>query len=490
MLGIDASAGGVIALAGAGVLALASYRCRQRMARLEADHRCAEKALRESESRYRRMFAANPQAMYVYDRASLRILDANDAALAQYGYAREAFLALTILDLRPPEEAEKLRRFVAGLPASGLHDSGLWTHRRRDGTRLEVTITSHDVGDGTRLVTAQDVTERRRAERAHAVAEDRFRALAEQSLAGIYLFDGERVSYINPKGAALLGRTPQEVIGRPVIEFVHPEDRPLVLSRYARREKGENLTDTIQVRALHKDGRVVVIGTAANSSLDHGRPVIIGVMQDITDKAAAEAQVREYIQRLEHAVHGTVNAVSRMMDLRDPYTSGHEVRVGTLAAALAGELGMDGTQQDGLRICGAVHDVGKITVPAEILSKPARLSEAEFAIVRTHAAQGYEVLKDIDSPWPLAEVARQHHERMDGSGYPRGLKGEQILPEARILAVADVVESMGSHRPYRPRLGIDKALAEIEGHAGALYDPGVAQACLTLFRQRGFELPD
>lgn len=203
----------------------------------------------------------------------------------------------------------------------------------------------------------------------------------------------------------------------------------------------------------------------------------------------SEEQVREYVGRLERAVLGAVGAVSQMMDIRDPYTAGHERRVGEISAALAAEMGLDADVQRGLRVAGAVHDVGKINVPAEFLAKPGNMSPQEFAIIQTHAQQGYEVLKDIDFPWPVAEIARQHHERIDGSGYPRGLKGDEILLEARILAVADVVEAMASHRPYREGLGIDAAIAEIERGRGTAYDANAADACMRLFREKGYTIP-
>jgi HD-GYP domain-containing protein (c-di-GMP phosphodiesterase class II) len=203
----------------------------------------------------------------------------------------------------------------------------------------------------------------------------------------------------------------------------------------------------------------------------------------------AEAALREYVVRLERAVSGTVDAVSKMMDLRDPYTSGHERRVGELSAAIAAEMGLDADMQHGLRVMGSIHDVGKITVPAEILSKPGKLSAIEYSLIQGHAQQGYEVLKDADFPWPVAEVARQHHERMDGTGYPQGLKGEAILLEARIMAVADVVEAMSSHRPYRAGLGIEAALAEIERGRGRAYDTAVVDAGLKLFREKGYAIP-
>jgi HD-GYP domain-containing protein (c-di-GMP phosphodiesterase class II) len=162
--------------------------------------------------------------------------------------------------------------------------------------------------------------------------------------------------------------------------------------------------------------------------------------------------------------------------------------VAEIAVAIGAELGLDERQQEGLRVAGHLHDIGKITIPAEILSKPGKLSAIEFHLIQGHAQASYDVLKGVEFPWPVAEVALQHHERMDGSGYPQGLKGVAILLEARIMAVADVVEAMSSHRPYRPGLGIDKALAEIERGRGSAYDPAVADACLRLFRERRYRL--
>ena len=178
-----------------------------------------------------------------------------------------------------------------------------------------------------------------------------------------------------------------------------------------------------------------------------------------------------------------------MGELRDPYTAGHQRRVAEIAVTIGAELGLDARRQEGLRVAGQLHDVGKITIPAEILSKPGKLKPTELLLIKDHAEAGYDILKIVEFPWPVAEVALQHHERMDGSGYPQVLKGEAILLEARIMAVADVVEAMSSHRPYRAGLGIDKALAEIERGRGTAYDPLVADTCLKLFREKDYTIP-
>jgi len=180
------------------------------------------------------------------------------------------------------------------------------------------------------------------------------------------------------------------------------------------------------------------------------------------------------------------SALETALDIREPYTAEHQKKVGRLARAIAEEMGFPEDKIEGIEIAGKLHDIGKIKVPIEILNKSGKLSGLEFEIIKTHSQVGYNIIKNIDFPWPIGEIILQHHERMDGSGYPRGLKGEEILVEAQILAVADVVEAMSSHRPYRPALGIDAALEEIEKHTGTLYRTEVADACLSLFREKRF----
>ncbi|MEJ2593002.1 MAG: PAS domain-containing protein, partial [Candidatus Thiodiazotropha sp.] len=193
-----------------------------------------------------------------------------------------------------------------------------------------------------------------------------------------------------------------------------------------------------------------------------------------------------FVQRLQESIEATIQALASTVELRDPYTAGHQHRVAELAKAVAQEMGLSETQIQVVYLAGMVHDIGKIAIPAEILSKPGRLSEAEFTLVRTHAEAGYDILKNIEFPWPIAQIVRQHHERLDGSGYPLGLHKDEILLEARILAVCDVVEAMTTHRPYRPGLGIEAALDAIEKGRLELYDAQVVASCLRVIRDRGF----
>lgn len=197
--------------------------------------------------------------------------------------------------------------------------------------------------------------------------------------------------------------------------------------------------------------------------------------------------IRQRFEKLKIIMDGTVSAVALMVEMKDPYTAGHQRRVSQLAAAIAEELGFSKDQVEGIRISGLLHDVGKISVPTEILCKPGKISQIEYSIIKTHAQIGYQILKQIEFPWPVAQVALQHHERINGSGYPSGLSDEDVIFEAKIMAVADVVEAMSSHRPYRPALGVDAALDEISKNSGNLYGADVVKTCLHVFNQKGFK---
>jgi HD-GYP domain-containing protein (c-di-GMP phosphodiesterase class II) len=219
-----------------------------------------------------------------------------------------------------------------------------------------------------------------------------------------------------------------------------------------------------------------------------GEPTgFIELVEDITDKAKAQEQLIESTTKLHQMMDGTIKAISSALEMRDPYTAGHERRVAQLGCAIAGFLGLSEEQTEGIRIAGFLHDIGKIAVPTEILSRPGKLSEYEMAIIKTHPQCGFEILKEINFLWPVALATLQHHERLDGSGYPLGARGDQIILEARIIAVADVVEAMSSHRPYRPALGAEAALAEIAANKGIHYAPEVVDACTRLFSERGFQ---
>ncbi|MCM2311965.1 MAG: response regulator [Steroidobacteraceae bacterium] len=219
----------------------------------------------------------------------------------------------------------------------------------------------------------------------------------------------------------------------------------------------------------------------------HAMTVNWKLEEKVNELESANAKLRASDAHTRSLLTAMVETISKMVECRDPYTTGHERRVGELAAAIGLSLGYDESGVEGLRMGGYLHDVGKIAVPSEILTKPGRLTEIEFNMIKAHAQIGFDILSGIDFPWQVAEMARQHHERLDGSGYPRGLVGDAILPEARVLAVADVVEAMVSHRPYRPAVGLAKALAELERGRGSIYDPAAADACLHLLQTGSFQ---
>jgi putative nucleotidyltransferase with HDIG domain/PAS domain S-box-containing protein len=204
------------------------------------------------------------------------------------------------------------------------------------------------------------------------------------------------------------------------------------------------------------------------------------IFRDITERKQAE-------ERLKKSMNATIDTMSKIIEARDPYTFGHQYRVCQLAVPLAQELGLSQDKVEGIRIASLIHDIGKISLPTEILSKPTKLTDMEFNLIKDHSQIGYDILKSIDFPWPIAQIVLQHHERVNGKGYPNNVKGDEIILEAKIIGVADVVEAMSSHRPYRPALGIDKALEEISQNKDILYDPKVADACLKLFKENGFK---
>ena len=201
----------------------------------------------------------------------------------------------------------------------------------------------------------------------------------------------------------------------------------------------------------------------------------------------AELQLKNNIVRLNRTTKQTILAISRISEEVDQYTAGHQRRVARLARAMAEELGLSPERIEGIEIAGLVHDIGKVAIPPSILSKPGRLNEFEMGLVRGHSVIGYNILKEVDFPWPIAQIVLQHHERVNGSGYPDRLAGDAILQEARIVAVADVFEAMSSHRPYRPALGVGAALSELSQGKGTLYDPGVVDTCLRLITEKGFK---
>ena len=293
-----------------------------------------------------------------------------------------------------------------------------------------------------------------------------------------------------------------EMLGYPAEDFIkdkekfhsliHPDDKKYINNKYLEWEKlgkEDMLTSWFRVRKADNsyiwiEDRMLEISDKNNVKYH------AGVNIDITNLKNAEEQLKESYGTLQRILEETVEGLVQAVEMRDPYTAGHQRRVSDLAAAIAIDMGFPTEKVNGLKLAALVHDIGKINIPAEILSKPGKLTIPEFNLIKMHPQTGYDILKSIEFPWPIAEIVLQHQERINGSSYPNGLKGDEIHIKARILAVADVIEAMSSHRPYRPSLGIDFALNEIEKNSGILFDSEATKVCLTLFREKGYEFPE
>lgn len=320
-----------------------------------------------------------------------------------------------------------------------------------------------------------------------------FRAVTENANDAIIVADQEgNIQHWNARAESLFGYSSQEVVFQP-ISMIMPqrfrEQHNNGLSRFKRHGQTSKIGRTHQLTGLTKAGQEFPVELSLSSFVLEGATSFTCIARDMTEYQRYEEDINTYIEKLNTSLTQTVKVAMAMGEMRDPYTAGHQRRVAEISVGIAAQLDFSEHQLDGMRIAGYLHDIGKIKMPAELLSKPARLSPVEFMLVQEHADAGYDILKDVDFPWPVAEVARQHHERMDGSGYPQGLKGDDILMEARIVAVADVVEAMSSHRPYRAGLGLDAALTEIESGRGTKFDAQVVDACVSLFRDHGFVIP-
>ncbi|MHB1446544.1 MAG: HD domain-containing phosphohydrolase [Acidimicrobiales bacterium] len=294
----------------------------------------------------------------------------------------------------------------------------------------------------------------------------------------IFVLDSDgSIIYANASGLAMFGVSAEEAIGASVFDYIHPEDRQRVAGSYARMavSPGLSMTDTVRVRSP-KTGEVCELEVVRTNLLHD--PAIAGIVvngRDVTERNG-------YLMSLEASFGAITGAIANMVEIRDPYTAGHQREVARLAGAIAREMGVDEEDIKGIEVAATLHDIGKIAVPSEILNRPGRLSRAEFELIKVHSEVGSDIVAKVPFPWPVAEMILQHHERLDGSGYPNGLSGGNVLLGSRILAVADVISAMAAHRPYRPGLGVGPALAEIETHRGLLYDPDAVDACLRLSR--------
>jgi PAS domain S-box-containing protein len=322
--------------------------------------------------------------------------------------------------------------------------------------------------------------------------EAQYKAMLESVDAHMTLVDRNLIIlWANEKAKINFGH---DILGKSCCEALYGKkelccDPSSCLTRQAFRNGNTAKRHSMKMKSKNGTG-MYFEGTARVVSWDNdGKPsVVVKIYKDITERKLAEEKLRNNMKQMRKNLDGTIQAIARTVETRDAYTAGHQRRTTDIAGAVAYGMGLSKQVIDGIRMAGVIHDLGKISVPAEILSKPGKINESEFSLIKQHPQAGYEILKGIDFKWPVADIVLQHHERLNGSGYPHGLKGEEILLEAKILGVADVIEAMASHRPYRPALGIDDAFEEITMKRGILYDPDVVDASIDLFTKKGYQL--
>lgn len=497
---------------------------------------------------FRTLLDQSPDAIEVLDPDTFHFLDANQAAYRSLGYSREELLSMSAFDIDPALDRAKSTELTQELKKLGFSvNEG--RHRRKDGSEfpVEVSITYVQLDRDYMIAVARDISTRKQAERA---LERATRALRTLSACNEALVRDENEPellasicrlIVNPGGyrMAWVG-FPEQDPAKTVRPVAHSGDEAGYLTSakfswadnaFGRGPTGMAIrTGTVQINrnfqtdlalapwreAAQQHGYVASIalpllstaGTLGALTIYASEPEAfdeaeVKLLQELAgdltfgletlrmraerDRSADENL--HHSETLRQSLEDSIKAIASTVEMRDPYTAGHQRRVGQLAAAIARELGLPENTILGLELASSIHDLGKISVPAEILTKPRKLTSIETMLLKNHAQAGYDILKDIKFPWPIATMVWQHHERMDGSGYPQGLKGDAILLESRILAVADVVEAMASHRPYRAALGTDLALKELEQGRGTIYDAAVVDACLRLFAQARFAFP-
>ena len=448
-------------------------------------HKQAEEELKDSEEYLKILFDYAPDAYYVNDLKG-NFIDGNKAAERLMGYKKEeligkSFLKLKLLSLADiPRAAKLLVKNLRGQPTGSVE----FVLNRKDNSKVIAEISTYPVkikGRTLALGIARDITKRKQAELTIKESEEKYRTVFESTgNATVTIEENTVISMANGQFEKLSGYSKEEIENKMKwTDFVVPEDLEMMKKYHiARRKSGEKPPTEYEFSVMDKKGNTrdifLKIGMIPNTKKS------IASLMDITERKQAE-------EKLKKTLDASIQTMSKIIEVKDPYTAGHQQRVTQLTTAIAKELNLSPDKVEGIRIASLIHDIGKISVPTEILSKTTTLSDIEFSLIKGHSQAGSDILKAIDFSYPVAQIVLQHHERLNGSGYPTELKGDKILLEARILGVADVVEAMSSHRPYRPSLGIDAALEEISKNKGILYDPKIVDICIKLFKEKGFK---
>ncbi len=461
-----------------------------------SERREAETRLRESEERYRELVEKAGAAVLIDDRTG-KLQYCNKRLAEIFGYSLQEVHTKDIWSLIHPDDVARVRKIHNGL-IRGRHPSAKYKFMglRKNREVIYVEVDAVGVRNGDKVIGTRsyiwDITQLKNTEEAIRSSEERLKLIFEYAPDGYYVMDLQG-TFLDGNRAAeeIIGYKKKDLIGKNIakLKLLSADQIPKVQSILARNALGQR-TGPDEFTLTRKDGSKTIVGITTYPVKLHGQTVILGTARDITDYKKTQDELRKSYERLQSVLNDTINALTFAVEKRDPYTAGHQQRVTLLADAIAERLRLSEYQRLGLHVASLVHDVGKIHVPAGILNKPTSLSDAEFALVRDHVVVGYDILRTIDFPWQVAEIVLQHHERLDGSGYPRGAKGQEIMLEARILAVADVVESMMSHRPYRPALGKKKAIEELVANKKRFYDSQIVGVCIKLLNDRKFRFKE
>lgn len=451
----------------------------------------------ENDERYRLIVENAAEAIFIAQEGVIKF--ANPVAKSIIGYSDEMLASSPFTELIHPDDRamvlDRYRKRIEGQSAPAVYPFRVID---RGGATKWVELRTVAVpweGKPATLNFLADITERRQMEEALVESEKRYRHISEtitdfvyscrKPPAGDYI-----ITWIAGAVEQITGYSAEEIKAFGCWKHIVHADSLATFTENIL-DLAHGMTSDCELRIVRQDGGVRWVQAFSRCTVEEqgeATHVLYGACKDITGRKQAEEELKQAAERLRKSLAGTIQAMSLTVETRDPYTAGHQRRVSSLARSIAQEMMLPAETTDNIRMAASIHDIGKMSVPAEILSKPGILKDMERSLIQVHPQAGYEILKDVDLPYPIAEIVLQHHERIDGSGYPQGLTKEQMLLEARILAVADVVEAIASHRPYRPTLGIRAALEEIERSKGALYDSDVVEACLRLFREKGFEL--